>query len=172
MCGSASGMVRSDQRPSSPISAMASLEGGSAAISASYPRPETPCSRGCAAETSFHSRSTKISGGDSSECPGFHHPIGESSCVLGRLRRDCSRSFGRFSEASTFPGGNSPCLGSHQVVRGVCASCSEASFASRGGGDRSCGASRAHEGGVRRGPTQIGKICKPRRRTHLHQFFR
>ena len=100
---------------------------------------------------------TKISGGDSSECPGFHHPIGERSCVLGRIRRDCSRNFGRLSEANTFPGGNCPCLGSHQVVRGVCASCPEASFASRGGGDRSCGASRAHEG-VEEGQRRLANL--------------
>ena len=42
------------------------------------------------------------------------------------------------AEASLFPSGNSPSARPHKVVRGVCASCSETSFLSRGGGDRSC----------------------------------
>ena len=76
------------------------------------------------------------------------------------------------AEASLFPSGNSPSARPHKVVRGVCASCSETSFLSRGGGDRSCGASRPHEGGVRRGPTQISKSASRGAETHLRQFIR
>ena len=161
-CGSASGIVRSDRRPSSPISVIASLNAwgsvASALVCRSSARSEAPCSSGCASEVSCVARSTEISGGDSSECPGFHHPIVESFCILGRVRRDCSRSLeGFLKRARQF-----------KFVR-ICSSCSEASFSSRGGGDRSCGVSPPHEGGVRRVPTQISKSAS---KTHLHEFLR
>ena len=69
------------------------------------PARKAPCSSCCVSKTSCDAKSTKNLGKDSSE----YHRIGESSCVLGRVRRDCSRSPGRFFEASPFPGGNGPC---------------------------------------------------------------
>ena len=85
-------MVRSDQRPSSHGLARREF---SSNISV------------CAAETSCHSRSTKISGGDSSECPGFHHPIGalaflDEPDVIAREALEGSLKRAR-SQAATVP---------------------------------------------------------------------
>ena len=79
-----SGMVRSDQRPHVPHQCNGPrATQGVQQRQRQFVNPlqsEALCSSGCASEVSHDGRFTKISG--SSECPGFHHPIGESSCIL------------------------------------------------------------------------------------------
>ena len=108
MAGSsgASGMVRSDPRPMSPR-ATQGVQQRQPVVPAHDQRGVVPVIAPHK-PVAMQGPRNEISGGDSSECPGFYHQVGESSCVLGRVRRDFSRSPGRFSEASPVPG-NSPC---------------------------------------------------------------
>ena len=115
-CLGASGMVRSDPRPTSPFlcNGLAQhREFSSASVKLSIPH----AIRGVVLQ--------RLRLRNQLRCKFHENLRRESSCVLGRVRRDCSRSLGRFSEASPVPGGNSPGARPHEVVRGVCASCLE-----------------------------------------------